>query len=307
MTETLLRAEGLERYYGDRRAVAGVDVTLARGEVLGLLGPNGAGKSTVMRLLSGALPPSAGQIIIDGYDLLDNARAAKRSLGYLPELPPVYPEMAVADYLAYCAALRGVPRREVRAAVHSALERCALTDVRQRLIGKLSKGYQQRVGIAQAIVHRPRLVILDEPTVGLDPLQIRAVRELIGALRADHGVIISSHILPEIQSLCDRVIILNRGRSVYTGTLNAIDTADECAYVIGLARPPALDRLTALSGVEAIEPLDAGRWRLVVRDEAAAQALLGQVLAQGWGLREWSPAHRSLERLFVALTHGEDA
>src|SRR5690625_4992095 len=239
MTETLLRAEGLERYYGDRRAVAGVDVTLARGEVLGLLGPNGAGKSTVMRPLSGAQPPSAGQIIIDGYDLLDNARAAKRSLGYLPELPPVYPEMAVADYLAYCAALRGVPRREVRAAVHSALERCALTDVRQRLIGKLSKGYQQRVGIAQAIVHRPRLVILDEPTVGLDPLQIRAVRELIGALRADHGVIISSHILPEIQSLCDRVIILNRGRSVYTGALNAIDAADEFAYVIGLARPPA--------------------------------------------------------------------
>src|SRR5690625_458430 len=129
MTETLLRAEGLERYYGDRRAVDDVDVTLARGEVLGLLGPNGAGKSTVMRMLSGALPPSAGRIVIDGYDLLDNARAAKRSLGYLPELPPDYPEMAVADYLAYCAALRGVPRRMVRPAVHSALERCALTDV----------------------------------------------------------------------------------------------------------------------------------------------------------------------------------
>lgn len=307
MTEMLLRAEGLERYYGDRRAVAGVDLTLARGEVLGLLGPNGAGKSTVMRMLSGTLPPSAGRIVIDGRDLLDDARAAKRSLGYLPELPPVYPEMGVADYLAYCAALRGVPRREVSAAVRSAVERCGLTDVRKRLIGKLSKGYQQRVGIAQAIVHRPRLVILDEPTVGLDPLQIRAVRELIDALRADHGVIISSHILPEIQSLCDRVIILNQGRSVYAGALNGIDAAEVFEYVIGLARPPAHDRLATLSGIEVIEPLDAGRWRVVMRDEAAAQGLLAQVLAQGWGLREWSPAHRSLERLFVALTHGEDA
>lgn len=306
--EVLLRAEALQRDYGDRRALTGLSLVLRRGEVLGLLGPNGAGKSTAMRLLSGALPPTAGSVSINGHDLLEEGRLAKRALGYLPEQPPLYPELTVRRYLTYCARLRGVKRSDVAGAVDEALRRCGLTDVATRLIGTLSKGYQQRVGIAQAIVHRPALVILDEPTVGLDPLQIREVRALIGELRAGHGVIISSHILPEIQSLCDRVIILYQGRPVYSGNLTELNAAaDAQAVVVALAAAPDIAKLRSVPGVEQVERIDDLRLQLRLRDQPAADQVLATIVAEGWGLREWSPVQRSLEQLFVALTHGEAA
>lgn len=305
--EILLQAEGLGRRYGERRAVESLDLTLRRGEVLGLLGPNGAGKSTTLRMLSGTLPPSEGSIRLAGVDLLEQPRRAKRALGYLPELPPLYPEQTVADYLRYCARLHGVARAGAPAAAAAAMARCGLSEVAGRLIGRLSKGYQQRVGIAQAIVHRPAVVILDEPTVGLDPLQMREIRALIGELRADHGVLLSSHILPEIQSVCDRVVILHRGRAVYSGGLQppAHDGEREVLLGLGAAVEPA--QLTALPGVLAVASVDGQRLRLRLASAEAATAVQRHVLAAGWELREWLPLERNLEQLFVSLTAGEVA
>lgn len=210
--------QGLDLYrdYGGLRAVAGVDVGLHRGQVLGLLGPNGAGKTSTLQMLCGVLAPSAGRILIDGIDLLEQPRRAKAALGYLPEQPPLYRDMTVREYLAFCAALHGVDRARRSARVARALERCALDTVPQRLIGNLSKGYRQRVGIAQAILHEPAVIVLDEPTVGLDPIQIREIRSMIRDLAGAHHqtVILSTHILNEVEAICQRVIIINAGRKV---------------------------------------------------------------------------------------------
>lgn len=217
--EILVEARGLSRYYSSQCAVDKLDVHLYKGEVLGLLGPNGAGKSTTMQMLTGNLAPSVGEIRINGIDLLDQPRKAKQQIGYLPEQPPVYRDLTVNEFLSYCARLRNVPSHQHKERVKRASERCGLTEVGKRLIGNLSKGYQQRVGIAQAILHNPAVVILDEPTVGLDPIQIREIRHLIRELGQTHGIILSTHILPEVQAVCDRVQILNRGRTVFNGSL----------------------------------------------------------------------------------------
>ncbi len=203
-------------------AVAELDLCLWPGEVLGLLGPNGAGKSTAMRILSGSLAPDAGQIEICGIDLFEHPLAAKTHLGYLPEIPPLYRELAVDDFLGLAARLHRVPGRDVAAAAMRAMQRCGLADVSRRLIGSLSKGYQQRVGIAQAIVHSPDVIILDEPTAGLDPLQIREIRALIAELGRTCGVILSTHILAEAEALCDRVLILHHGRTVFSGSMGEL-------------------------------------------------------------------------------------
>lgn len=301
--DILLQAEGLVRDYGRRRALAGLDLTLRRGEVLGLLGPNGAGKSTTLRLLSGCLPPSQGRIRLAGHDLLAAPRQAKRQLGYLPELPPIYPELSVERALHYAGRLRGLAGAALSAGVEQALARCGLDQVRRRLAGRLSKGYQQRLGIAQAIVHRPPLVILDEPTVGLDPLQVREIRQLIGELRTDHAVIFSSHILSEVQALCDRVMILHRGRVVHEGRPGA---AEDGELVVAFAPDPGAEALAAVAGVEVVEALGEGRWRLCLRQPAAGPALLRHALEQGWELRQWGMAANALEQLFVRLTQGEE-
>jgi ABC-2 type transport system ATP-binding protein len=212
-----LRARKLSCRYGARVAVDALDLDLHPGEVLGLLGPNGAGKSTTLQMLSGNLAPSSGSVEICGVDLSEQPEAAKAHLGYLPEIPPLYRELTVGEFLRFAARLHRVPKADVDAAVRQALQRCGLDDVAQRLIGNLSKGYRQRVGIAQAIVHNPSVIILDEPTAGLDPLQIREIRELIAALGRTHGVILSTHILAEAEALCDQVLILHQGRTVYSG------------------------------------------------------------------------------------------
>lgn len=228
--DRLISAVGLSRYYSEHCAVNNVEVVLDKGEVLGLLGPNGAGKSTTMQMLTGNLAPSTGEIKINGIDLLDEPRQAKQQLGYLPEQPPVYRDLTVSEYLNYCARLRNVPAAQCRKAVDYASERCGLQVVGKRLIGNLSKGFRQRVGIAQAILHNPAVVILDEPTVGLDPIQIREIRSLIRELGKDHGIILSTHILPEVQAVCDRVQILNRGKTVFNGTLDGVESLEKVFF-----------------------------------------------------------------------------
>ena len=217
--EILVSVTGLHRYYGNHCAVRDLDLELRRGEVLGLLGPNGAGKSTTMNMLTGNLAPDAGSVRIAGHDLLEDPRAAKTALGYLPEQPPLYLELTVDEYLDYAARLRRVEGRDARERTKA---RCGLGDVGRRLIGNLSKGYRQRVGIAQALVHDPAVVILDEPTVGLDPNQIREIRALIVDLGRDHGVILSTHILPEVLATCTTVTIMDRGRLVYAERVDAL-------------------------------------------------------------------------------------
>jgi ABC-2 type transport system ATP-binding protein len=216
----MIEASGLSKRYGELIAVEDVSFSIQPGEVVGFLGPNGAGKTTTMRMLTGFLPPTDGSATIAGHDIFVEPLAARRAVGYLPETPPLYPEMSVEGYLAYVAKIKDVPRAQRRAAVDRALGRCGLADVRRRVIGALSKGYRQRVGLAQAIVHDPSVLILDEPTVGLDPIQIREIRSLIAELaREKQGdkartVILSTHILPEVEAICRRVLILNRGRKV---------------------------------------------------------------------------------------------
>jgi ABC-2 type transport system ATP-binding protein len=216
----VIEARGLSKRYGELVAVDHVTFSVQPGEVVGFLGPNGAGKTTTMRMLTGFVPPTDGSATIAGHDIFEDPLAARRAVGYLPETPPLYPEMSVEDYVGYVAKLKDVPRGARRAAVDRALERCGLADVRRRVIGALSKGYRQRVGLAQAIVHDPAVLILDEPTVGLDPIQIREIRALIAELAAEkqggraRTVILSTHILPEVEAICRRVLVISRGRKV---------------------------------------------------------------------------------------------
>ncbi len=222
MSNPTLTAHNLVRRYGPHTAVDHVSFELHRGEVLGFLGPNGAGKSTTMQMLTGNLAPSGGSVRICGVDLREHPREAKARLGYLPETPPLYRDLTVDEFLILAAKLHRVGKGEIAAAVAHAKERCGLKKVGRKLIGALSKGYRQRLGIAQAIVHNPEVVILDEPTVGLDPLQIREIRSLIRELGGEHSVILSTHILPEVESACDRVQIMNEGKLVFQDTLASL-------------------------------------------------------------------------------------
>lgn len=236
----LLAVEGLSRYYGEDCAVESLNLQLQKGEVLGLLGPNGAGKSTTMQMLTGNLAPTTGSIQINGIDLLEEPRRAKQHIGYLPEQPPVYRDLTVNEYLDYCAKLHGLRGIARTQAINLACERCSLNEVKNRLIANLSKGYKQRVGIAQAILHNPAVVILDEPTVGLDPLQIREIRKLIRELGQEHSVILSTHILPEVQAVCDRVQILNRGRTVFNDSLAGGESLEKIFFELVYQEDPAL-------------------------------------------------------------------
>lgn len=300
-TDAALCARDVFHSYPRRPVLRNLSLSLQRGEVTGLLGPNGAGKSTALRVLAAILRPDAGTLTIDGVNALRDPRGARRRVGYLPERPPLYPEMRVRDYLRFCAQLNGIPKAEVSGAVDRAMERCEVADSASRVIANLSTGYRQRVGIAQAVIHEPPVIILDEPTVGLDPAQIHRTRELISALRRDHAVLLSSHVLPEVQSVCDRVIILHHGEAVYRGDLNR---EDPNAVIIRLARPPAEERLHALDGVQEVQTLTERRYRLRLNGNEARDAVLRACVDQGWGLQEWLPPQPGLERLFLELTHG---
>lgn len=307
MSELLVQVEGLTRRYGDVRAVDDVTFALAKNQVLGFLGPNGAGKSTTMRMVAGVLAPDAGRIVIAGHDLLDLPRRAKRAIGYLPEQPPLYRELTVDEQLRYSARLHGLDRAASRAAVGRTKERCGLTEVGQRLIGNLSKGYRQRVGIAQAILHDPPVVVLDEPTIGLDPIQLRGMRKLIGELAENRGVILSTHLLPEVQAMCSHVQILNAGRLVYASALADLERRGRASLRIGLSAPPSSEVLAQIPGVERVEDLGAGRFRLHHPPGAAPhRAVIEHSGVRGWGLRELTPEQAGLERIFIELTLGQE-
>lgn len=297
--QVLIEAKGLTRRYGPNVAAQDVTLTLRRGEVLGLLGPNGAGKSTTMKMLTGNLAPSSGSVLINGIDLLAQPRAAKQHIGYLPEQPPLHPECTVDEYLGFAARLHGIRGKAVTAAVARAKQATGLTEMSRRLIGNLSKGFQQRVGIAQAIIHRPSVVILDEPTVGLDPIQIREIRSLIADLAKEHSVILSSHILPEIQAVCSRVMIINRGQMVFNEPLSKVNA--KAALHVQFSHPPAQ---LQLDGAQSIKALGEGRF-VIAAETDLRPAVVAAAVANQWGLLELKLQTQSLEEIFVALTSGE--
>src|SRR6185295_166399 len=218
----MIEAQNLTRRYGDFTAVYGISFSVGEGEIVGMLGPNGAGKTSTIRIITGFLPPTSGRVTVAGVELLEAPRAARRQLGYLPENVTLYGEMRVEEYLTFRARLEGLSKSEGRTAIGEAVESCLLSDVRRQIIGTLSKGYRQRVGLATAILHKPRVLVLDEPTVGLDPHQIIAIRELIRQLGKERTLLLSTHILPEVDLLCDRVLIIDQGKIVAEGTPQAL-------------------------------------------------------------------------------------
>ncbi len=305
--QSLIQAEQLTRFYGSICAVKSVSFCVQRGEVLGLLGPNGAGKTTTLQLLTGNLAPTSGRIMINGIDLLTHPKSAKMALGYLPEQPPVYREFTVDEYLIFCAKLNRVLSSKITAAVDLAKQRCGLTNVGKRLIANLSKGYQQRVGIAQALVHQPAVVILDEPTVGLDPLQIQSIRAMIRELKQDHGVILSSHILPEIQAICDRVMIMHNGELVLTDSLSGLQQHMQVATLNILFRqPPTTEQLMTITGIVSVDVRPSGGMRVQYYPEVnPAEAIVIASVQNSWGLYELVPEKFSLEQVFLQLTCAE--
>jgi ABC-2 type transport system ATP-binding protein len=307
-SELTVSARELTRRFGGNAAVAALDLDLRRGEVLGLLGPNGAGKTTTMQMLTGNLAPSDGSISICGIDLLEKPVAAKARIGYLPEQPPLYRELRVDEYLRLAARLHRVPRSQLEEAIARAKRRCGIADIGARMIGTLSKGYQQRVGIAQAIIHTPDVVILDEPTVGLDPNQIREIRALIRELSDSHSVILSTHILPEVEAVCDRVQILHRGRIVYNDSIEALRRfrGGTTTLLVGFRRAPGETELRAIAGVAKVEKAPDGLLRLYPAEAAdPVDALVRASVDRNWGLTQLSPERATLEDVFVQLTQRE--
>ncbi|HHJ39941.1 MAG: ABC transporter ATP-binding protein [Methylothermaceae bacteria B42] len=305
----LIEAEQLYCFYGNHCAVENLNLSLDKGEIVGFLGPNGAGKTTTMQMLCGTLAPSAGQIRINGIDLLEKPKQAKRYLGYLPEIPPLYRELTVNEYLDYCGRLHGLKGPSLTQARESAKERCGLTDASTQLIGNLSKGYQQRVGIAQAILHSPEVVVLDEPTVGLDPNQIREIRELIRELGQEHAVLLSSHILPEVQALCSRVMIIHQGKvALNESTATLEQHVHSSSLILETRWPVDLECLTHLDGVQSIKPISEIRHRYQIfhdKEVNPAEKIAAIIVAKRWGLLELTPVRQSIEQIFVEITRQE--
>jgi len=307
MDTVTVEASGLTRVYGNRAAVNDVSFTLSKGEVLGFLGPNGAGKSTTMKMLTGNLAASAGTVKICGIDIVENPKEAKALIGYLPEQPPLYRELTVSEFLALAARLHRVSGSHVKKAVQVAMERCGLTDMSKRLIENLSKGYQQRVGIAQAIIHRPAVIVLDEPTVGLDPTQIREIRTLIRELGDHSSVILSTHLLSEVESVCDRVEIMHHGRLIYGDTSAHMQQYGRVSgFIVSLGNPPPLGVLESIAGVGSVEQLSATQFRVLHTPESNPKSmLLTMAEQQGWRLEQLTPLQATLEEVFAKITEAE--
>jgi ABC-2 type transport system ATP-binding protein len=317
----MISAKELTKRYARTTAVDHISFEVAKGQIVGFLGPNGAGKTTTMRMLTCFLPPSSGSATVAGFDILEQALETKRRIGYLPEAPPLYPEMETAEYLLFVGKLKGLSGAELRTRVDYVCERCAISDVRTKLLGKLSKGYRQRVGLAQAIIHNPDVLILDEPTAGLDPKQINETRDLIKSLAGSHTIILSTHILPEVEQTCEQVIIINKGKLVATDSVRNLQARARGAESVvleiagrnGTLEPglvqQKLERVSGVSRVacknqrdsRAIFEVESQKGQLVRGDLARA------VVESGWDLNELRPAAMSLEEIFLQLTGSETA
>ena len=311
----MIKVENLTKRYAAKTAIEAVSFEVQKGEILGFLGPNGAGKTTTMRIITGFMPASGGTVRVDGFDVFDTPLEVRRRIGYLPESPPLYPEMNVTGYLRFVAKIKGVPKDRIDSEVKRVMDRVSITDVKERIIAKLSKGYKQRVGIAQALLGDPPVLILDEPTIGLDPKQIHEVRELIKGLAGNHTVVLSTHILPEVEQTCHRVIIIDRGRIV------AVDTPQNLRFqlqgaeriFVEVAGPAGevLAKLRATPGVINVRELNAqnGQHRFQIEGQLHKdiRSDLARVVVQsGWGLLELQSASMSLEDIFLKLTTAEE-
>jgi ABC-2 type transport system ATP-binding protein len=312
MSESTIQVSHLTKAYGPRTAVRDLSFEVRRGEIVGFLGPNGAGKSTTMKILTGFMPATSGKVAVAGFDVFERPLDVKRNVGYLPETPPVYMEMRVRDYVEYAARLHGVAKGRLGAAVSDAIERTGLGQVRGRLIGNLSKGYRQRVGLAQALVHNPQVLILDEPTVGLDPKQIIEIRELIKGLAGDHSVILSSHILPEVTATCQRIIVIHRGRIVAENTIEELTAQIKRGLIYALqvrhATPAGVDAIRKVPGVQSVSV--AGTKLVVELAPGAAESrdqIVAAAVSHAMGVLEFSAERVSLEEIFLKLTAGDSA
>jgi ABC-2 type transport system ATP-binding protein len=312
----MIKVEGLTKRYARNVAVDNISFEVEKGQIVGFLGPNGAGKTTTMRVLTCFLPPTAGTAQVAGYDVVESSFEVKKRIGYLPETPPLYPEMEVIEYLDFVAQLKGLPANTRRQRVDDVMGKCAVGDVRTRLIGKLSKGYRQRVGLAQAILHNPDVLVLDEPTAGLDPKQIIETRDLIKALAGDHTIILSTHILPEVEATCERVIIITKGKLVATDTVanltNRLRGVESVLVEVdggetGADQGQIQRKLEQVSGVSRVVYRDMrdGRSRFEVeslKGRSVRAELARAVVESRWNLHELHTAGLSLEEVFLQLT-----
>ena len=303
----MIEVKNLTRYYGSRRAINNLSFQIEKGEVVGFLGPNGAGKSTTMNIISCILPASNGTVKINRFDTFEQSLEIRKMIGYLPETPPLYPDMTVAKYLDFAAGIRGVPSKNIPAAVERVIEKCSLKDVGHRIIGRLSKGYQQRVGLAQAMVHDPEILILDEPTIGLDPIQIIEIRKLIQELAEEHTIILSSHILPEITQICKRVIIINEGEIVAVDSLGGLTASlrksERLSLTVRKSEDTIIEKLNSLDQVISASSTEENQFliecslRSNLQDDIAKLAL-----ENDWGIVELKPISMTLEDIFLRLT-----
>jgi ABC-2 type transport system ATP-binding protein len=307
----MIEVENLSKRYGPTLAVSGVSFNVQKGEVLGFLGPNGAGKTTTMRVITGFFPPTSGRVRVAGHDVVEESLEAKRCTGYLPETPPVYPDMTVVEYLAFVARIKGVTRSNLKSRLDEIVEKCAVGNVRNRQIGKLSKGYRQRVGLAQALIHNPDVLVLDEPTAGLDPKQIIETRELITGLAGQHTVILSTHILPEVSKTCQRVVVINAGQIVAVGTPNELmQRLQGFETVLVTVEGPAaaiIEKFQRVSGVNLVEPRESSGARVTLevhseKEKDVRAELARATVESGWKLYELKTSGLSLEEIFLKLT-----
>jgi ABC-2 type transport system ATP-binding protein len=317
----MIKVDGLSKRYARHVAVNNISFEVEKGQIVGFLGPNGAGKTTTMRVLTCFLPPTSGTANVAGYDVLQSPIEVKRRIVYLPETPPLYPDMEVVDYLEFVGRLKGIPRSDLKRRVNESMERCAVADVRTKLISKLSKGYRQRVGLAQAIIHNPDVLVLDEPTSGLDPKQIHETRSLIRSLAGDHTIILSTHILPEVEQICERVIIISKGRIAATDTVenltNRLRGAESVAVEVeppatGLESAVVQQRLEQVQGVSRVLPRESRNGRLLFEVESLqGRSIRGDlaraVVSSGWNLNELRPVAVSLEEVFLQLTSTDNS
>ena len=312
----MISVKELTKRYARNTAVDHISFEVEKGQIVGFLGPNGAGKTTTMRMLTCFLPPTSGTATVAGFDVLEQPLEVKKRIGYLPETPPLYPEMRTVEYLTFVGKLKGLSGPELRQRIDSVCERCAITDVKNKLLGKLSKGYRQRVGLAQAIIHNPEVLILDEPTAGLDPKQINETRELIRSLAGNHTIILSTHILPEVEQTCEKVIIINKGKLVATDSVSNLQSRArgvESMLVEVAGRNGDLDatkaqqKLEQVSGVSRVVFKERRENRSVFevesrKDQFIRGDLARAVVQAGWDLNELRPASVSLEEIFLKLT-----